>query len=311
MPLNYAKTALLLAVLTGIFVAMGWLLGGGGGMLFAFVVALGMNLYALYRADRMILRMQKAVEVDASSGGQFYQIVRAMAERAELPMPRVFVMQTPQPNAFATGRNPETAVVCASTGLLEMLSPEEVAGVMAHELAHVKNRDTLTMTVAASLGGAISMVAQYLQFGALLGNRGNQRYGWLGFILTALVAPFAAMLVQAGISRSREYSADRLGATICGNPEWLASALLKIQDAVRRIRNIPAEQVPAHAHLFIINPLTGRGMDNLFSTHPSTENRVAALRKLAVEMAAARDERSIASGPAAPWLESQRRGRLS
>ncbi len=189
MPMNFSKTALLLAVLTGIFVAMGWLMGGPGGMLIAFLVALGMNLFALFRSDRLILKMHNAQEVDAGSGGQFYAIVRAMSERAGLPMPRVFIMQTPQPNAFATGRNPENAVVCASTGLIELLTPEEVAGVMAHELAHVKNHDTLTMTVAASLGGAISMVAQYLQFGAVFGNRGNQKYGWLGFILTASGRP--------------------------------------------------------------------------------------------------------------------------
>jgi heat shock protein HtpX len=285
MPMNFTRTALLLAVLTGIFVTMGALLGGQGGMIFAFILALGMNLFALWKSDKMILRMHKAQEVDAASGGQFYEIVAALAERAELPMPKVYVMQNPQPNAFATGRNPENGAVCASTGLLELLTPEEVAGVMAHELAHIKNRDTLTMTVAASIGGAISMMAQYLQFSAIFGSRPGQRYGWPSFLLAALVAPFAAMLVQTAISRSREYQADRLGAMICGNPRWLANALLKIQEHVRKTRSITADRNPASAHMFIINPLTGRGMDNFFSTHPSTENRIAELEKLAVEMA--------------------------
>lgn len=308
MPMNFGRTALLLAALTGIFVAMGALLGGQGGMVFAFIIALGMNLFALFKSDKMILRMHGAQEVDASSGGEFYTIIQSLAGRAELPMPRVFVMQNPQPNAFATGRNPANAAVCASTGLLEMLSAEEVAGVMAHELAHVKSRDTLTMTVAASLGGAISMMAQYLQFGAIFGGRQNQRLGWIGFILTAVVAPLAAMMVQTAISRSREYQADRLGAMIAGNPRWLASALVKIHDKAQRIRNIPAEQHPATAHMFIVNPLSGRGIDNLFSTHPSTENRIAELEKLAREMeqeAAARGEAPSITRDA-PWLNGRR-----
>ena len=176
-------------------------------------------------------------------------------------MPRVYVMNNPQPNAFATGRNPQNAAVCASTGLLEMLTPEEVAGVMAHELAHVKNYDTLTMAVAATIGGAISMLAQYLQFGALFGgNRDNNNgIGWIGALVAMIVAPLAAMLVQMAISRSREYQADRCGALICGNPLWLASALGKIEHYAHGIRNEPAEAAPATAHLFIINPLTGRG----------------------------------------------------
>ncbi len=202
-------------------------------------------------------------------------------------MPRVYIMNNPQPNAFATGRSPSRAAVAASTGLLDTLSPEEVAGVVSHELAHIKNRDTLTMTVAATIGGAISMLAQYLQFGMLFG--GGQRddrggLGWIAAILAMLVAPFAAMMVQMAISRSREYGADRMGALICGNPLWLASALRKIQNAAQRIPNEEAEQVPAAAHMFIINPLTGQGMDNMFSTHPNTENRIAELEALAREM---------------------------
>jgi heat shock protein HtpX len=218
-------------------------------------------------------------------------------------MPRVYVMNNPQPNAFATGRNPANAAVCASTGILETLSREELAGVMAHELAHIKNYDTLTMAVAATIGGAISMLAQYLQFGALFGgHRDNHNpMGWIGIIVAIIVAPLAAMLVQMAISRSREYQADRMGGAICGNPLWLASALEKIEGYAHQIRNEPAEAAPATAHLFIINPLTGEGMDNLFSTHPNTANRIAELERQAAEMGvtrrpAYRDE-GRASGP--------------
>jgi heat shock protein HtpX len=307
MPMNFARTALLLALLTVIFVAMGALLGGQGGMVVAFVVALVMNLFTLWKSDRMILKLHGAKEVDANSGGQFYAIIRELAERAELPMPRVYVMQNPQPNAFATGRNPANAAVCASSGLLDMLSAEEAAGVMAHELAHVKNRDTITMTVAASIGGAISMMAQYLQFSAIFGGRQGQRLGWLGFILTAVLAPLGALLVQTAVSRSREYEADRLGAMICGNPLWLASALAKIQSYVEQTRNVTAERHPATAHMFIINPFAGRRADSLFATHPSTENRIAELEKLAAEMAAInvsdRDEWLLRN---APWRDNGR-----
>jgi heat shock protein HtpX len=287
MPTNFAKTGLLLAALTGIFVAMGAVIGGQTGMVIAFVIALGMNMFSLWQSDKMVLRMYGAEEVDAASGGEYYRIVQDLARRAELPMPRVYVMNNPQPNAFATGRNPANAAVCASTGLLEMLTPEEVAGVMAHELAHVKNYDTLTMAVAATIGGAVSMLAQYLQFGALFGgHRENNSVGWLGTIAAIILAPLAAMMVQMAISRSREYQADHVGALICGNPTGLASALEKIEHYARGIRNEPAEAAPATAHLFIINPLTGEGMDNLFSTHPNTANRIAELEKLAAELGA-------------------------
>ena len=297
MPMNYAKTGLLLAVLTGIFVAMGGLIGGATGMVIAFVVALGMNMFSLWQSDKLVLRMYGAEEVTEQSGGQYYAIVRDLVARANLPMPRVYIMNNPQPNAFATGRSPQNAAVCASTGLLEMLSPEEVSGVMAHELAHVKNYDTLTMAVAATIGGAISMLAQYLQFGALFGgNReNNSGVGWIGALVAMIVAPMAAMLVQMAVSRSREYQADRLGGMICGNPLWLASALSKIEQYARGIRNEPAEAAPATAHLFIINPLTGEGMDNLFSTHPNTANRISELEKLAAEL-----------GPGASRLPQQR-----
>jgi heat shock protein HtpX len=286
MPLNYAKTGLLLALLTGIFVAMGALVGGATGMVIAFAIAFATSMFGLWQSDKMVLRMYGAEEVDANSGGEYYAIVRDLAAKAQLPMPRVYVMNNPQPNAFATGRSPSNAAVCASTGLLEVLSPEEVAGVMAHELAHVKNYDTLTMAVAATIGGAVSMLAQYLQFGALFGGHreNNNPLGWIGILAAIIVAPMAAMLVQMAVSRSREYQADRMGAMICGNPRWLASALQKIEHYARGIRNEEAEAAPATAHLFIINPLTGEGMDNLFSTHPNTQNRIAALERLAAEM---------------------------
>jgi len=289
MPMNYAKTALLLAALTGIFVAMGAVVGGQQGMMIAFLVALAMNVFSLWNSDKMVLRMFGAQEVDERTAPDYYNLVRELALRAELPMPRVFVINSPQPNAFATGRNPSNAAVAASSGLLEMLSREEVAGVIAHELAHIKNRDTLTMTVAATIGGAISMLAQYLQFGMLFGGNRDDRGGGIGMIgalVAMLVAPFAAMLVQMAISRSREYQADRMGALIVGNPRWLASALVKIDRAARRIPNEEAEAVPAAAHMFIVNPLTGQGMDSLFSTHPSVENRIAALEELAGELKA-------------------------
>lgn len=286
MPMNYTRTAMLLVVMTGIFVAMGAVVGGRTGMVVAFAVAFVMNIVSLWKSDKVVLRMFGAQEVDAQSAPELVEIVHGLAARAELPPPRVYVMQNPQPNAFATGRNPQNSAVAVSTGLLDALSREELAGVVAHELAHIKSRDTLTMTVAATIGGAISMMAQYLQFGMLFGGSrdGRSGVGFLGSLLAMIAAPFAAMMVQTAISRSREYQADRLGAMIVGNPLWLASALEKINALARRTVNRPAEAMPAAAPLFIINPLTGHGMDNLFSTHPNTENRIAELVKLAREM---------------------------
>jgi heat shock protein HtpX len=284
MPLNFARTALLLAMLTGIFVAIGGLAGGRTGMVVAFIAALAMNAFSLWKSDKMVLGMHEAEEVDENTAPEYYNMVRELAARAELPMPRVYVLHSPQPNAFATGRNPANSAVAASTGLLEMMSPQEVAGVMAHELAHIKNRDTLTMTVAATIGGAISMLAQYMQFGALFGGSREGGGNRILAFVAMLVAPFAAMLVQMAISRSREYQADRLGALICGNPLWLASALDKIEGFARQIENPTAEAAPGTAHLFIINPLNGHGMDSLFSTHPNTQNRIAELEKLSGEM---------------------------
>lgn len=320
MPMNYAKTALLLALLTGIFVAMGAAVGGQSGMVIAFIIALGMNVFSLWQSDKLVLRMYGAHEVDDRSAPEFVAMVRDLARRAALPMPRCYIMDNPQPNAFATGRSPAHSAVCASTGLIESLSKEEVAGVMAHELAHIKNRDTLTMTVAATIGGAISMLANYLQFSFLFGGgrRDNDGggVGWIGSLLAILVAPLAAMLVQMAISRSREYQADRMGAMIVGNPLWLASALQKIQSSARRIPNETAEEVPATAHMFIINPLTGRGVDNWFSTHPNTENRIAALQALARELGPVSGPAAFegyGDGPArsdaaSPWSGSSGRG---
>jgi heat shock protein HtpX len=226
--------------------------------------------------------MARAHEVDAQSAPEFYAIVRELAGRANLPMPRVYIADNPQPNAFATGRNPAHAAVCATTGLLQTLSHDEIAGVMAHELGHVRNRDTLTMTVTATIAGAISMLANFAFFFG--GNRNsNNPLGIVGVLVAAIVAPLAAMLVQMAISRTREYAADRAGAEISGRPAALASALAKISATAPRVPNEPAERNPAFAHLYIVNPLSGARLDNLFSTHPATENRIAALMAMAQE----------------------------
>jgi heat shock protein HtpX len=289
MPINFGRTAFLLIFLTIVLLAMGAAIGGETGVAIAFLVALIMNGISYWKSDAIVLRMQGAEQVDAATGGEFYQIVVALARRAQLPMPKVYILKIPQPNAFATGRDPEHAAICASTGLLERLTAEEVAGVLAHELAHVKSRDTLTMTMAATIGGAISMLSQYLQVSALFGRRGSGAGGWIASLGAMLIAPFAALLAQMAISRSREYAADRLGAEICGNPEWLASALLKIDAAVRAGASNPnAEAHPAHAHLFIVNPFAGRRGDSWFATHPNIHNRIAELKKLAQDIALGR-----------------------
>jgi heat shock protein HtpX len=277
--MNFMRTAMLLAALTAIFMGVGYLIGGSGGMVMAFVVAAGMNLFAYWNADKLILSMNHAREVDARTAPEFYGIVRDLAGKAGLPMPRVFVMDNPQPNAFATGRNPQNAAVAATTGMLNSLSREEIAAVMAHELGHVKNRDTLIMTITATIAGAISMLANFAFFFG--GNRDNNNpLGLIGVLVAAIVAPLAALLVQMAVSRTREYSADRAAAEITGRPAWLVSALGKISRAAQRIPNEEAERNPAMAHLFIVNPLTGARMDSLFSTHPATENRIAALQAM-------------------------------
>ncbi len=282
--MNYVRTAILLAGLTALFMAVGFVIGGESGAFMALLVAAGMNLFTYWNADRIVLSLHGAQEVDARSAPELVATVRDLSERARLPLPRVYVMENPQPNAFATGRNPAHAAVAVSTGLLNMLDPQEIAGVLAHELAHVRNHDTLTMTITATIAGAISMLAQFgLFFGGTRDN--NNGVGVVGTLLMVILAPVAAMLVQMAISRTREYAADEMGARTSGHPRALASALAKITRAAETIENPAAERAPATAHLFIVNPLTGRGMDNLFSTHPSTENRIAALQRLAQEMA--------------------------
>lgn len=271
------KTGIFLAALTGLFLAIGYVLGGTTGMAMAFVFALATNLFAYWNSDKLVLRMYGAREVDARTAPEFHAMVRQLAERAGLPMPKVYIIENPQPNAFATGRNPENAAVAATTGLLSMLSREELAGVMAHELAHVKNRDTLIMTVTATIAGAISMLANFALF---FGGRDRGPLGAVGAIAIMILAPVAAALVQMAISRTREYDADKTGAEICGQPQWLASALDKIQRGAARIDNDAAERNPATAHLFIINPLHAHKRDSLFSTHPATENRIARLMNM-------------------------------
>ena len=279
--MNVMKTGMLLAAMTALFMGVGYLIGGSGGAVVALIIAAGMNLFSYWNADKMVLRMHGAMEVDERTAPQYYALVRDLAARAGLPMPKIYLIDNPQPNAFATGRNPENAAVAATTGLLNQLNADEIAGVMAHELAHVKNRDTLIMTITATIAGAISMIAN---FGLFFGGRNNDSpFGFVGVLLAALTAPFAAMLVQMAISRTREYSADRLGAEIAGDPVSLASALAKIAGAAARRPMMSAERNPATAHMFIINPLSGERMDNLFSTHPDTENRIAALQQMARE----------------------------
>jgi len=284
------KTFVLLAAMTALFMAIGYLVGGVVGMAVAFAVALLMNVYSWWNADKIVLRMQGAREVSPNERSPilrtFANDTRALASHAGLPAPRIYVIDTPQPNAFATGRNPKNAAVCATTGLLNTLTREEVSGVMAHELAHVAHRDTLTMTVTATLAGAIGMLANFAIF---FGDR--SRGGILTSLAIMIFAPMAAGLVQMAISRSREYEADRRGAEICGNPYWLASALEKIERGARTNLNQRAEANPAMAHVYIMNPLAGRKGDSLFSTHPATANRVEALRKLAAEMNVAPPER--------------------
>ncbi|MBX9827328.1 MAG: zinc metalloprotease HtpX [Xanthobacteraceae bacterium] len=306
--MNYLRTAILLAGLTALFMGVGYLIGGQTGALIALVIAAAMNLFSYWNSDRMVLSMYGAHEVDQSTAPDLFNMVAALAERAGLPMPRVFIMDNPQPNAFATGRNPQNAAVAVTTGLMERMSREELAGVIAHELAHIKNHDTLIMTITATIAGAISMLAQFgMFFGG--GHRDNNSGGTgiIGTLAMVILAPIAAMLVQMAISRTREYAADNLGARIAGQPEWLASALAKLEAAAHVIPNEDAERSPATAHMFIVNPLSGRGMDNLFATHPSTENRIAALEELAREIGGggwqqpAAPARAPQGPPQGPW----------
>jgi heat shock protein HtpX len=282
--MNVMKTGILLAAMTALFMAIGFMVGGSSGMLIAFVVACGMNLFSYWNSDKMMLKMHNARQIDPQSAPDFHAMIARLAQNAQIPCPKIYIIDTPQPNAFATGRNPENAAVAATTGLLEMLSPDQIEGVMAHELAHIKNRDTLIMTVTATIAGAIGMLANFFAFfgGGRDGERSNPILG----IAMMILAPLAASLVQMAISRTREYSADRMGAEISGKPMALAGALHKISGAAGRVMNPTAENNPATAHMFIINPLAGRGVDNLFSTHPNAQNRIQALAEMAQEMGA-------------------------
>ena len=277
LPMNRTKTFMLMAAMAALFMGVGFLIGGRPGMTIALLFATGMNIFAWWNSDKMVLRMHRAQEVGPEH--PLHQIVAPLAQRAELPMPRVYIVEQPQPNAFATGRNPENAAVAATTGLMQMLDREEIAAVMAHELAHVKNRDTLVMTVTATLAGAISMLGNFAFFFG--GNRGNGQSNAFVALIAMIVAPLAAALVQMAISRTREYGADAMGAEISGQPMKLASALAKLQGAAQRIHNPVAEANPAAASLYIVAPGLGGVRDSLFSTHPAAENRIAALEAMA------------------------------
>ena len=279
--MNMVKTTMLLAALTALFMALGFTIGGSGGAMVALLVAAGMNLFTYWNADKIVLRMHGAREVDAGNCPEFVGLVAGLAQRANMPTPRVYIIDSPHPNAFATGRNPANAAVAATTGLLGLLDRDEIEGVMAHELAHVRHHDTLIMTMTATIAGAISMLAN---FGLFFGG-GRDRDGGqiLATILAVFVAPFAAMIVQMAISRSREYGADRAGAEISGKPRALASALAKLAQGAAHIPNPVVERNPAAAALYIV-PGMKRGGDSLFSTHPATENRIAQLEIIANEM---------------------------
>ncbi|PJE35843.1 zinc metalloprotease HtpX [Pseudooceanicola lipolyticus] len=293
--MGYFKTALLMAAMTALFMGIGYLLGGGGGMVIALIVAGGMNAYTWWNSDKMVLRMHNARLVAPRDQLGLNDMVASLARNAGMPVPAVYVIDEAQPNAFATGRNPQNAAVAVTQGLLNSLSREELAAVIAHELAHIRNHDTAIMTVTATFAGAISMLANF----ALFFGGSRERMGLVGTLALMLLAPLAAALVQMAISRTREYAADRAGAEICGNPQWLASALRRIHNGAARVDNEAAERNPATAHMFIINPLHGRRMDNLFATHPSTENRIAALN--AMMPGAAAPARQPSRGGQGPW----------
>lgn len=278
---NWLKTSILMAGIVALFGMVGASLGGYNGMIIALLLAVGMNFYAYWFSDKMVLRMYNAQEVDETSGGSYYRMVRELAAKAELPMPRVYIINEDQPNAFATGRNPEHAAVAATTGIMRVLSERELRGVMAHELAHVKHRDILTSTISASVAGAISSIAQFgMFFGGNRSNEGGHSSGLSG-ILVMILAPIAAMLIQFAISRAREFEADRGGAEISGDPRALASALDKIHRYAKGIPMAAADAHPETGQMMIINPLSGGSLAGLFSTHPDTGERIARLEAMA------------------------------
>jgi heat shock protein HtpX len=283
---NILKTAVLMAAITALFMAIGSFIGGRQGMMVALVVAVGMNFFSYWFSDKLVLKMYNAQEVDASSAPQFYAMVADLAQRAGLPMPRVYLIEENAPNAFATGRNPEHAAVAATTGILRTLSERELRGVMAHELSHVKHRDILISTISATMAGAISMLANFAMFFGHRDENGRPANPIVG-LLVMLLAPLAASLIQMAISRAREFEADRGGAELSGDPQALASALQKIQRAAQGIPLEAAERHPETAQMMITNPLAGGGLRGLFSTHPSTEERVERLLAMAGAMRSA------------------------
>ncbi len=277
---NWFKTTVLFAAILALFMTIGGLIGGREGMLMALLLGGGMNVFAYWFSDKMVLRMYNAQPVDETSSPYLYNMVRELAGRAQLPMPRVYLIDEAQPNAFATGRNPENAAVAATTGIVSLLSERELRGVMAHELAHVKHRDILTSTIAATLAGAISALANFAMFFGGRDEEGRPANAVVS-IIVAIIAPLAAMLIQMAISRAREFEADRGGAEISGDPLALASALGKIDAYARGIPFPTAEAHPATAQMMIMNPLAGGGVDTLFSTHPKTAERIARLEAMA------------------------------
>jgi heat shock protein HtpX len=280
--MNTMKTFFLMALLTVLLVLAGNAIGGQGGMMIAFGIALAMNFFSYWFSDKIVLKMYGAHEVDERQAPELYNLVRRLASRAQLPMPKVYIIPSDQPNAFATGRNPEHSAVAVTEGIMRSLSREELEGVIGHELAHIKHRDILIGTVAATIAGAITMLAHMAQWALIFGGRGGNDDegggGLIGGLLMIILAPIAAMLIQMAISRSREYLADEGGARIAGNPHYLANALRKLHAGVQRI---PMHATPATAHMFIVSPLSGRGMASLFSTHPPMEERIARLEALA------------------------------
>jgi heat shock protein HtpX len=275
---NWFKTGLLMAAIMALFGMVGAVLGGGQGMLLALAFGLGVNLWAYWYSDTMVLKLYRAQEVDATSAPQLYNTVRELAARAGLPMPKVYLIDEAQPNAFATGRNPEHAAVAATTGILQLLSARELRAVLAHELSHVRHRDILTSTITASIAGAISTLAN---FGMFFGGRDNDNRNPLVALVVLILAPIAAVLIQLAISRGREYEADRGGAELSGDPHALADALAKIDRYAKGLPLETAEAHPATAHMMIINPLSGGGLTGLFRTHPPTEERIHRLLAMA------------------------------
>ena len=285
-----ARTFILMAVLTAFVGFVGLFFAGEAGLVIALLIAAGINFFAYWNSDKAVLRMHGAREVDARSAPDLFAMTEEMTARAGMPMPKLYIMETDQPNAFATGRNPDNAAVAVTQGLLRNMSREEVAGVVAHELAHIQNRDTLTMTITATLAGAVSMLANFAMF---FGGSRDRPMGMIGTLAMMILAPMAAGMVQMAISRAREFEADRIGAEICGQPMWLASALNRLGVLSGRIDNLSAERNPATAHMFIVNPLHMKAHDSLFATHPPIEKRIEKLHALAGAPRAA--------APDGPW----------